>query len=106
MVARLLAMLLTTALLFPSMSTQAAPLDQANTATLTIIAGQAQVQPPGAAASRRPAMGDGGGGRAGTDGARQPGGADVLRRQHGDARSGDGDLAGPGGSERQSGRPV
>src|SRR4051812_8761558 len=47
MVARLLAMLLTMALLFPSASTQAAPLDQANTATLTIIAGQAQVQSPG-----------------------------------------------------------
>jgi hypothetical protein len=50
MMARLLAVLLATVLLFQSASARAAPLGQANTATLTILAGAAQVQPPGASA--------------------------------------------------------
>jgi hypothetical protein len=47
MCARFLAVLLVIVLLTPSVAAHAAPLRQANGATLTILAGQAEVQPPG-----------------------------------------------------------
>jgi hypothetical protein len=54
MLTRLLSMALALALLAPSLTVHAVPLAQAGTATLTILAGQVQVQPPtGAFAAAR-----------------------------------------------------